>query len=201
MISAVVLAAGLSIRMGKPKINLPWGDWSILGQVIHVLDTGGVDEIIGVIGHTVPVKIPDHTSARLKFIHNPDPGETDMLKSLQIGMSIIDRESNACLVVLGDQPQLKLEVVRALIAEYIQRKCKLLIPSYQKRRGHPWIVDRSLWEEIAALSHPATLRNFLAANHAAITYLVVDTDTILKDIDTPEEYSYERDKVDKASSS
>ena len=191
MISAIVLAAGESKRMGKPKINLPWRELSILGQIIQVLDESGVDEIITVIGSSEPTDLPGKLSAQLKLIRNPHPEETEMLVSLKIGMGILNPRSEAFLVVLGDQPQIKVEVVRDLLFEYTNKDCELLIPSYNQRRGHPWIVGCKLWKEIHALDATSTLRDFIAGHQPSIHYLVVDTNSILKDIDTPEDYSRE----------
>ena len=191
MISAIVVAAGQSIRMGIPKINLSWGRFRILGQIISVLDEARVNEIICVVGSTDPQDLPSEITTELKIIRNLEPEGTDMLASLKIGMRILNPNSEAFLIVLGDQPQIQVEVVRNLVHTYRSTKCALLIPSINQRRGHPWIVERSLWEEILTMGPSRTLRDFLALNKSKIHYLEVTTDSILKDIDTPKDYSTE----------
>jgi molybdenum cofactor cytidylyltransferase len=62
------------------------------------------------------------------------------------------------------------------------------------RRGHPWLVDRALWPELLALQSPYTLRDFLTAHAGEIRYLDVDTDSILQDLDTPEDYTQQKPK-------
>ena len=64
----------------------------------------------------------------------------------------------------------------------------LVIPSYHMRRGHPWLVERSLWDEILALRNPQTPRDFLNARAEQIKYVEVDDEGILADLDTPEQY-------------
>jgi molybdenum cofactor cytidylyltransferase len=96
------------------------------------------------------------------------------------------------LVVLGDQPQIACEVVARLVQAFEKTRAKLIVPSYQQRRGHPWLVARSAWPAILALGPQETLRSFLNAYEAWIEYLLVESDTVLRDLDTPEDYSRER---------
>ena len=64
----------------------------------------------------------------------------------------------------------------------------MLLPSFQMRRGHPWLVGREFWDELLALQTPATLRDFVRKHAQEIQYLNLDTPTILADLDTPEDY-------------
>jgi molybdenum cofactor cytidylyltransferase len=64
------------------------------------------------------------------------------------------------------------------------------VPSYQLHRGHPWLVSRALWPAVFALHSPETLRDFLKQHAAQITYLPVESASILQDLDTPEDYDH-----------
>lgn len=192
MISAIVLAAGQSRRMGQPKINLAWGISTILGHILMVLDRAGIEEIIVVWGKVEPKNLPENLAASIKLANNPWTDQTEMLTSLQIGMKQLDPVSQAFLVVLGDQPQIQVEVVQALISKFRELEADLIVPSYQMHRGHPWLVGRSLWDALSALSQEQTLRSFLSERDSCINYLTTNTDTILKDIDTPEDYHSEK---------
>ena len=64
----------------------------------------------------------------------------------------------------------------------------LIVPSFQMKRGHPWLVARPLWNEILALQPPSTPREFLKDHSDQIRYVNLDTPTILADLDTPEDY-------------
>ena len=64
----------------------------------------------------------------------------------------------------------------------------ILLPSYQMRRGHPGVVGRELWGEILAMKPPSTLRDFLNNHASEIHYLPVDTETVIQDLDTPQDY-------------
>jgi molybdenum cofactor cytidylyltransferase len=189
MIAAIVLAAGQSTRMGSPKMVLPWGKQTVIGQVISVLMTGGVDEILVVTGgarEEVENALKDNP---VRLVHNPHFTSGEMLSTFQTGISALGEKVTAALITLGDQPGIEPTVVRSVIQTYQTNHAVIVVPSYQMRRGHPWILDRALWSAALELRKPATLRDFLNQNADLITYLPVETGSILSDLDTPEDYA------------
>jgi len=187
MVGAVVLAAGMSTRMGTPKMLLPWKDGTVVEQVVSTLILSGVNQICVVTGannQEVDEILRDYP---VNTAFNPHYQNGEMLYSIQTGLTQLTG-MDAGLIVLGDQPQIKAEVVRAVIRNFRQRPTSLVIPSYQMRRGHPWLVAAPLWDEILSLTPPQTLRDFTGAHQEEITYLNVDTPSILQDMDTPEDY-------------
>jgi molybdenum cofactor cytidylyltransferase len=125
-------------------------------------------------------------------VFNPRFESDEMTWSLQTGLAAMPEDVEAALVVLGDQPQIEPRVVEAVLAAYRQAGPVLVVPSYEMRRGHPWLVSRALWPAILALQPPQTLRDWLNASAAQIHYLVVDTPSVLRDLDTPDDYERER---------
>ncbi len=192
MIAAVVLAAGRSLRMGVPKLTLPWGKTTVIGQVVSVLREAGLAEILVVTGRSDQEIKTALQEASVRLIANLDDSSSEMLSSCQVGLMELAQEIEAALIVLGDQPQIQVDVVRAVESTYQKDKPGLVVPSYHMHRGHPWLVARSLWPEVLALRDPATLRDFLNQVHHQITYLPVSTDSVLKDLDTPEDYFREK---------
>lgn len=186
-IAAVVLAAGQSRRMGYPKLVLPWGEETVIGHVVSVLKTGGVGKIVVVTGGAREQVENALKGVPAQCIYNPKH-ERGMLSSLYVGLQNLDEEITAVLVTLGDQPQIEPEVIRALISRYLQRGSRLVVPSHSRRRGHPWLVDRALWSAILTLQPHQTLRDFLKAHEEEIDYVLVDSETVLLDIDTPQDY-------------
>jgi molybdenum cofactor cytidylyltransferase len=81
-----------------------------------------------------------------------------------------------------------LDVVRAILSEYQSGAHDLIIPSFQMRRGHPWLIGRRLWPGLSSLSADQTMRDFIHQQQDQIHYLLVDTSSILQDMDTPEDY-------------
>ncbi len=229
MFSAVVLAAGLSSRMGRPKMTLPWGETTVIGKVVSTLAEAGVEGIVVVTGGAreaveaaVAALAPKLFPGRergigVRVVFNPRYAEDSMITSLQVGLAALypprsphfrpksfpdsitsggrkwgdDRGAlmQAVFVTLGDQPQIEAAVVRAIMDTYRATHAPLVLPSYRMRRGHPWVMDRSLWAEALAAPASVTLRDFLNAHAAQIHYLPVETPSVLADLDTPEDYA------------
>jgi molybdenum cofactor cytidylyltransferase len=188
MIGAVVLGAGRSQRMGRPKLTLPWRKTTVIGQVVDVLSAAGVAEIIVVTGGA-RAAVEDalrHTPAIPVF--NPDFSDGEMSRSLLVGLNTLSKSLDATLVVLGDQPQIELDVAKAVIAGFQREHSALVVPSYKNRRGHPWLVARSLWRELLELQVPKTLRDFLNQYLSDTCFVNVDTPSVLQDLDTPRDY-------------
>ncbi len=188
MITALVLAAGLSTRMGQPKMLLPWGGSIVIDQVVNTLIDAQLDDICVVTGGSHEEIKEALTRRKAKLIYNPDYANGEMLSSVQLGLRSIRPESEAALIVLGDQPQIEIWVIKAIVTEFRIEQKSIVVPSYQMHRGHPWLIERSMWEGIQRLEPPSTLHDFLLDNQGSIAYVNVDTTSILQDLDTPEDY-------------
>lgn len=187
-LGAVILAAGQSRRMGAPKMTLPWGNTTVIGQVVGVLAQAGVADLIVVTGGTHGQVEAALNGMPARCVYNPRYVEDEMVLSLQTGLAALDTLDQATLVALGDQPQIEIGVVQAVVAAYRHNSAALVVPSYQFHRGHPWLVARSLWTEVQALHPGQTLREFLNTHTHLIEYVPVETSSILRDLDTPEDY-------------
>jgi molybdenum cofactor cytidylyltransferase len=181
-ISAIVLAAGKSVRMGQPKMLMPWGDTTVLGKVIQTIQSAGVDDIILVTNSAIT---PQITHYELPLTLNDSGG---MLESIQLGLQAQKPSAKATLICLGDQPQVEESSVRKVCDESRQNKSRLVVPSYQMRRGHPWLIAKALWGEVLRLRPPSSMRDFLNAHKADIFYVECDSPSILQDLDTPADY-------------
>ena len=192
VISAVILAAGASRRMGQPKMLLPWGNTVIIQKVVSTLLSSGVTQPVMVTGRSaenIKQVIPTDS---IIWAHNPDYENTEMLQSLKIGLKVLPENASAFLIVLGDQPQIEVSIITQIIAAFKTNHAAITIPSYQFRRGHPWLVSREMLPELLALPADATLRQFLNAHADAIAYLNVDTPSVLMDLDTPADYEKQK---------
>ena len=194
IVGAVVLAAGQSKRMGTPKMVLPWGDTTVIGRVVQVLIDSQAAPIVVVTGGAHAQVTTALQGYPVQIIQNTAYAHTEMLQSLQLGLSALPPEVQTSLVVLGDQPQIAPDVVVGVLNRFRQTMHPLIVPSYELRRGHPWLVARKFWDEISQLDEQSSLRNFLSTHAADIDYLVVNTPAILLDLDTPADY--QRDKPD-----
>ena len=192
MIAAIILAAGQSRRMGQPKMLLPWGPVTVIEQVISTFLQAGVQDVVVVTGSARERLAGIIQPYPVRPVHNLDYETGEMLSSLQVGLAAMRPEAEALLVGLGDQPQVQTETVQRLCQGFLQGKSALVVPSFQRRRGHPWLVARSLWGELLAMQAPETPRDFLNRHGSEIDYVEMDTPTILADLDTPEEYRRSR---------
>jgi len=191
-VGAVVLAAGLSQRMGQPKMILPWGKTTVIGQVISTLLAAQVAEVAVVTGgaHCQVEEVLQNMPVCIAF--NAEYNDGQMLTSLRTGLRCLSDEVDAALIVLGDQPQIEARTVQEVVSVYRTTRAHLVVPSYQMRRGHPWVIARSLWQELLDPAYQMTMRDFLKAHADEICYHLVDTPSILADLDTPEDYARQR---------
>jgi len=193
MISAIILAAGESKRMGQPKMLLKWGKTTVLEHVISVFANAGVEDIVVVTGaardEVEKIVAVAQTSCPARSVFNEGFVEGEMLSSIQCGLrDLAEKDSSAALIALGDQPQVREGSVWRVCEMFKETGNPLVVPSYHMRRGHPWLAERSLWGEMLAMRAPQTPRDFLNARADQIRYVEVDDEGILADLDTPEQY-------------
>ncbi len=174
--------------MKTSKLTLPWGGTTVIGQVVRVLHAGGVGEIIVVTGGWRDAVEAALRDAPARTVFNPRYADGEMVHSLQAGMRALSSGAGAFLVALGDQPQIRAGTVRRVIAAFRETGNPLVVPSFRRRRGHPWLVARPLWPELANLEPPRTLRDFLNAHSDEVCYVDASGGHILQDMDTPEDY-------------
>jgi len=192
MISAIILAAGESKRMGRPKMLLPWGELTVLENVIITFQNAGIEDIIVVTGgaHQQVEKLVH--SRKVRSIFNKEFSKGEMLSSIQCGLISMNDQVTATLIGLGDQPQVQERTVRLICKTFKEKESRLIVPSFQMRRGHPWLVERSLWNTLLEMRSPHSPRDFLNQHTDDIQYVQVDNSSILADLDTPEDYQRSR---------
>ncbi len=192
-LGAVVLAAGLSLRMGKPKLLLPWGETTVIGQVISVISSCAIKPIVVVTGKTHADIHASFANSDIHLAFNPDYEDGRMLTSLKVGLQILtDLRATSTLLALGDQPQIQAKTVQAVVQAYQHNPNQLIIPSYQMHRGHPWVIPFRYWQELCNLPRASTMRDFINLHGQEINYVNIDSATILADLDTPEDYQREK---------
>jgi molybdenum cofactor cytidylyltransferase len=190
-LSGVVLAAGESRRMGKPKQLLPFGGATILERVVDALLDAGVGEVIVVLGHLaeqVRVVLGDRP---VKVVINEAYRE-GMLSSVQCGVRAAGTVQDAVLFALGDQPHIESQVVREVMGAYRSGEAGMVIPRYGGKKGHPIIINLQRYRA-AILRLPAHVGlNALMQEYADdVRFIEVSTEDIIRDIDVPEDYSRE----------
>jgi len=192
MITAIILAAGRSTRMGTPKMLLRWKKTTVIEHIISVFDDAGIDDILVVTGgaHEQMEEVLRQCKKRhpVRSIYNEEYQTGEMLSSIQCGLKNMNDTVEAALIGLGDQPQVLESTVQLLKESFLHSKSLLIVPSYLMRRGHPWLVARPLWMELSLMDHTQTPRDFLNGHSEEVLYLNLETPSILADLDTLEDY-------------
>lgn len=186
-ISGILLAAGLSTRMGEPKQLLPFGESTIVETVVDSMLGAKFDEVIVVVGHCA-AQIQEQLGERpVKIVFNPDYHE-GMLTSAQAGIQAL-KESDAFALMLVDQPFITSALIDGVIDAYVQTRKGIALPSYNYKRGHPAIFHRRYADDILALgAESGGVRTLFKRYGDDIHYVTVDTDRVLRDIDYREDY-------------
>lgn len=187
MIAAIVLAAGQSRRMGQNKLLLPYGAATVIETIVdEIAACPQVRDLVVVTGHERERIEAQLSPRRVRCVFNPDYARADMLVSIQTGLRALTSSVDAALIVLGDQPRLRRDIVQRVIEA--AEPDRLIIPSFKMKRGHPILIPRAMWPAILALPPQAMLRDLIHAHAEHIRYVIVDDDSVLRDIDTPDDY-------------
>lgn len=191
-VTAVVLAAGRSSRMkGQSKMLLPWGRQTVIEAVVTRLLPFHFAEIVVVTGYQSEAVERKLAQLPVRMVHNEHYEQGEMLSSLQTGLRALPDSTAACLVVLGDQPMLEGPVIGRVVSAYTQGQGGIVLPSYRGERGHPVLFARRFWPELLDLTSGAP-RDVVRRYPDQVASVSVETDSILRDIDTPEQYRRER---------
>lgn len=187
MINAIVLAAGLSERMGKPKPLLKFNDTTFLGQIISVLkssDADGITVVLGAEAETIQNSI-DFSGTNIVINKDYQKGQ---LSSLIAAIVQTPQETEAILLCLVDNPFITKEVVNKVVSRFKETNNPIIVPVFNKERGHPTLFSRSLFNELLNAPEDKGARHVLYSNEDKVLEVEVAESGILTGIDTPEDY-------------
>jgi molybdenum cofactor cytidylyltransferase len=187
VIPAIVLAAGASSRMGRPKALLDAGHTTFVGRILLTLRDAGVDETVVVVRPGDSAVI--HEVERAGYgrpVENPRP-ERGQLSSLIVGVDAVDRaQVDAVLVTLVDVPLIDAATVRLLLSRALASPAPIVRAVHEGRHGHPVIFKRVLFEALRVADPAQGAKAVVRANR------VDDVETgnaaVAQDVDTPDDY-------------
>jgi molybdenum cofactor cytidylyltransferase len=189
-VGAIILAAGTSSRMGQAKQLLPLGSSTVLAQTLEHARAAGVDEVVLVLGSSAePIRhqLSPSLLAGVKVVVNQSY-EQGMAGSLRAGLSVLDPQSAAALIILGDQPFTSPQTLDQIIRAYRDSGAPIVIPTCQGTRGNPVLLDRSVFSEAMALEGDVGCRAIFGNYLERIVNVEVEDTGILLDIDDREDY-------------
>ncbi|MFZ5830213.1 MAG: nucleotidyltransferase family protein [Planctomycetota bacterium] len=188
MISAIVLAAGKSRRMGAPKLLLPVAGQPMIARIVDEVLRAAVDDIIVVIDRTESGVANALVGRRVRFVVN-SRNESEMLDSLRCGLREVRDDCEAVLVVLGDQPDPCADVINSLIRGLREGNCGIVVPTFRGRRGHPLLFALRYRDEVMRRYDDVGLRGLLHAHPDDVGEVETTGPSVLEDIDRPEDYA------------
>ncbi len=196
MLSAIILAAGTSSRMGKVnKLLLALNDEAILVQTVKNILAAKPHECIVVLGHESEEVRQQLRNYPLKFTVNPDYA-TGMTSSIQCGIRAAS-DVDGYMICLGDLPFITANDYQKIMTDfqqnYLKNKQTIALPFYEKQSGNPVIFSSFYRQQILAHQEPEGCRNIVKANTKNILKINIKSNRILKDIDTPKAYEQARD--------
>jgi len=187
LIVAVVLAAGTSSRMGKPKQTLVLEGEPMLERVLRTLRQTKVDVTVVVLGAGAEEVRKKVRWGDEKLVVNHDYSN-GMSESLKIGLKSVQEVADAALIVLADQPFVSSGTVDRVIDAYLKTKAAVVAPSYKGTRGNPVLFDKRLFPRIMGIKGDVGAKSVVEENRKDMLVVEVDDEGILQDIDTPADY-------------
>ena len=172
--------------MGAFKPLLPFGKKTVIESCIDYLREGGVETIIVVVGHRADEVRKVLAKHDVSFAFNPDP-DSEMGASIAAGIRELSETAKATLIALCDHPAVPSTVVSTLIYAWTNG-ARLVIPTWQKRGGHPVLVDLGFKPELLNLGSSSGLRALFAAHSNEVQRIEFDSPFIARDMDTWDDY-------------
>ena len=193
MIAGVVLAAGLSRRMGRAKLLLDWGGKPVVRRVVEQVKAGRVDEVLVVLGHEAPTIREALKGLPVRFVENPEP-EAGQASSIAAGVAVLGPAVSAVLIALGDQPALPPEVIPRLVGTFNQTGKAIVAPLYRGVQGNPVLFAAAVFPELRALTGDRGARSVVEKDPARVALVSFDL-PMPADLDTFEDYERLRPRV------
>ncbi|MFN2490026.1 MAG: NTP transferase domain-containing protein [Actinomycetota bacterium] len=187
MISGVVLAAGTSSRLGRPKQLLEVAGRPLLQHVIDAATGAGLDEVIVVLGHAADaIRGRIDLPSRARIVTNADFG-LGQSSSLRAGLDALSAGSEAAVILLGDQPRMTSEHIRRAVAAWRDADAAVLRATFGGVPGHPVVAARSAWDVLRSARGDEGARGPLERSDAEVGELDMGPEP-LGDVDTWEQY-------------
>jgi molybdenum cofactor cytidylyltransferase len=186
-VGAIVLAAGGSVRMGRPKQLLPIEGQPMVRRVTEAVCRVELAQVIVVVGAQAEAVMEalDGLPAEIAVNKGWNNG---LSESMKVGLRALRPEVRAALLILADQPNLTTGLLRLLVARYRATQAPIVAPVFRGQRGNPVLFDRVLFPELLAVEGDRGGREVIASHRDQVESVAVDQAAVLVDIDTQQDY-------------
>ena len=189
-VTGIVLAAGLSQRMGQPKQLLKLGSQTLLSQVMLNAIRSKLDQVIVVVSPQIEqqaTQILESPDKKLLIVVNTDPGR-GISSSIKLGLEEVSEGARGVMVLLGDQPLVSTEVIDKLIDTFDLDPKKIIVPTYNGKDGNPVIFPAESIGDLRTISGDKGAKNIIYNHLDMVIKVEVGDLGSMEDIDTPEDY-------------
>jgi len=188
MISGILLAAGLSQRFGRDKLQIQFRGEALVQCCLQQMRGTEIDEIIVVChGSNQELLRGEDSHPLVKIVINSQAA-SGLSSSIQCGLDFCDPGSQAVLIAHGDMPLVGSNLMGAMLEEWRCQPDSIVAPRYHGQQGNPVVIPRVFWHEIRRLRGDVGCKSILSLHADQIRWLDVDSDEILFDIDTESDY-------------
>lgn len=188
-----MLAAGTSSRLGRPKQLLELDGAPLVGHAIAAARAAGIAAPVVVTGAAAAGVATVARQAGAVAVHNPRFAEGQST-SLAAGIAAVPPDAEAAIVLLGDQPGVSPETIRALVAAFAATRAPIVAPVYGSVLGNPVLFRRDLFPDLLALTGDEGARSLIRARMAEVLRVPVGGDAPPPDIDTEDDYRAELER-------
>jgi molybdenum cofactor cytidylyltransferase len=194
VLAAIILAAGESSRMGRPKALLAAPDGlPFVARLVRTFAAAGIPDVVVVAGADYlaieAVLVADELGVAPRVVVNPDPSR-GQLSSLWVGLDVVESLApEAALVTLVDIPMTKVSTVRSVVAAWTKARPPISRPQFGDRHGHPVLFDRSVFAELRRAPLTEGAKAVIHAHAPQVLNVDVDDEGCVADVDTPEDYA------------
>lgn len=187
MVGAIVLAAGGSVRMGKPKQLLPIEGQPMVRRVTGAVCELGLAQVLVVVGAQAEAVTKALDGLPVEIVVNED-WAAGLSGSMRVGLEALRPEIQATMLILADQPALTPGLMQTLVAHYEATQAPIVAPLFRGRRGNPVLFDRTLFPELLAVEGDQGGRTVIARHKDQMESIEVDHAAVLLDVDTQQDY-------------
>jgi CTP:molybdopterin cytidylyltransferase MocA len=195
MISAIILAAGKSTRIGEPKALLKFREKAFLETIIDNFQTAGIEKILVVLGYAAEEILDKLTLPSDLYVLNENY-ESGQFSSFQTGVKALGADIEGAFLALVDQPEIRGPLIRKLLNAFLKNSNKIIIPSYMGERGHPPIFPNILFQEILSAPASQTAADIIHKNQDRVLEVAVNDESILRNINTKQDLQEIRKRFD-----
>ena len=188
MIAAIVLAAGLSRRMARPKLLLPVaGGKPLVRLALERVLNAGLDDVVVVLGAEADLVAAALDGLGARRVINPRYADGQST-SLRAGLDALSPDAEAVVVALGDQPLPDPGLIGRMIAALRASGRPIVVPRYRDGRGNPVLFAAALFDELRAITGDQGGRTVIARDPSRVAEVTVDA-AMPPDVDTPADYA------------